>query len=83
MLLCKDCIECHKNSEVHARSAELELNRELAVRDGGLLMAFQQQLVAQRKAVIGVLKVVYWLAKEELAYATEYESLLNLTQSLT
>ena len=28
--------------------------------DGGIAMAFQQQVVAQRKAVIGVLKVVYW-----------------------
>ena len=59
----KDCIERHSNSEVHARSAELELNREQAVRDGGIVMAFQQQVVAQRKAVIGALKVVYWLAK--------------------
>ena len=78
----KDCIEHHSNSEVHARSAELELNREQAVRDGGIVMAFQQQVVAQRKAVIGALKVVYWLAKEEIAYTTKYESLLNLAQSL-
>ena len=78
----KDCIECLKRSEVHARSAELELNREQAVRDGGLMMAFQQQVAAQRKAVIGALKVVYWLAKEELAYTTKYESLLKLAQNL-
>ena len=48
----KDCIERHSNSEVHARSTELGLNREQAVRDGGIVMAFQQQVVAQRKAVI-------------------------------
>ena len=52
----KDCVECHKNSEVHARSAELKLHREQAVRDGGIVMALQQQVVAQRKAVIGALK---------------------------
>ena len=56
--------------------------REQALRDGGLEMAFQQQVVAQRKAVIGALKVVYWLVKEEIAYTTKYESLLSLAQSL-
>lgn len=39
-------------------------------------------LVAQCKAVIGALKVVFWLAKEEIAYTTKYESLLSLAQSL-
>ena len=82
MSLCKDCIERHKKSEVYARSVDLELHREQAVREGGIMMAFQQQVVAQRKAVIGALKVVYWLAKEEIAYTTKYELLLSLAQSL-
>ena len=71
----KDCIERHARSETHIRCAERELMREQALRDGGLQMAFQQQVVAQRKAVIGALKVVHWLAKEEIAYTTKYESL--------
>ena len=78
----KDCIERHARSETHIRCAESELMREQALRDGGLQMAFQQQVIAQRKAVIGALKVVYWLAKEEIAYTTKYESLLSLAQSL-
>ena len=52
------------------------------MRDKGLVMAFQQQVVTQTKALIGALKVAYWLAKEELAYTTKYELLLNLTQSI-
>ena len=45
----KDCVERHKNSEVHARSAELELHREQAVRDGGIVMALQQQVVDKER----------------------------------
>ena len=78
----KDCIERHASSETHIRCAERELRREQALRDSGLEIAFQQQVVAQCKAVIGALKVVYWLAKEEIAYTTKYESILNLAQSL-
>ena len=37
---------------------------------------------SQRRALIGTLKIVYWLAKEEVAIFTKYESLLCLVQSL-
>ena len=46
------------------------------------MMTSQQQVVAQRRAVIGALKVEYWLAQEEIAYTARYESLLSLAQSL-
>ena len=52
------------------------------MRDGGIMMLFQQQVVAQRKAVVGAVIMVYYLAKEEIAYNTNYESLLSLAQGL-
>ena len=36
----------------------------------------------QSKAVIGAMKIIYWLAKEEAAHTTKYESLLDLTVDL-
>ena len=31
---------------------------------------------------VGALKIVYWLAKENIAITTKYESLVNLVKSL-
>lgn len=39
-------------------------------------------MTAQRNAVVGAMKIIYWLAKEELAHTTKYESLLDLAISL-
>lgn len=39
-------------------------------------------MTAQRNAVVGSMKVIYWLAKEEVAHTTKYESLLDLAISL-
>ena len=52
------------------------------MRTGGIAAAFQQQFSLQRQAVIGALKVVYRLVKEETAHHTKYESLLQLAVSL-
>ena len=39
-------------------------------------------LQVHREALIGALKIVYWLAKEDIAITTKYESLVNLVKSL-
>ena len=44
-------------------------------------MAFEKGIAAQRVAVQGALKVVYWLCKEEVAHTTKYESLIDLAIS--
>ena len=41
-----------------------------------------QRCIFQREALIGALKIVYWLAKEDTAITTKYESLINLVKSL-
>ena len=51
-------------------------------RGGGIRQAFSQQVVVQRKALIGALKMVYWLAKEEVAHTTKFVSLMQLSINL-
>lgn len=38
--------------------------------------------MVQRKALVGALKMVYWLAKEEVTYTTKFTSLMQLSISL-
>ena len=67
----KDCIERHRQSKMHI-VASLQQGSDAA-------MSADE---SQRRALIGTLKIVYWLAKEEVAIFTKYESLLCLVQSL-
>ena len=49
---------------------------------GGIREAIQGQVVLQRNAVIGAMKCLYWLCKQEIAHTTNYEPLLSLAMSL-
>ena len=51
-------------------------------RDGGIAMAFQRVVSAQRKAFIGALKCMYFLNKREIAHTTNFAPLLELGKSL-
>lgn len=44
-------------------------------RDGGVRQAFASRVVLQQKALIGALHLLYWLAKEEVAHTTKFNSL--------
>ena len=61
---------------------ERERARIASQRSGGIRQAFSQQVVVQRKALIGALKMVYWLAKEEIAHTTKFASLMQLSINL-
>ena len=50
-------------------------------RDGGVAGAFEKQITLQRRAVVGAMKIIYWLAKE-VAHTTKYESWLDLAIDL-
>eukprot|EP00731_Ephydatia_muelleri_P030129 Em0021g652a len=67
----KDCIERHKKSKVHLSAAS-----KIAVTQS------TEGPLVHREALIGALKIVYWLAKEDIAITTKYESLVNLVKSL-
>ena len=78
----KDILKRHSNSVMHQDAVDRELTVSQSQRDGGIRMAFEQGIAAHRNAVIGAMKVIYWLCKEEVAHTTKYESLLDLAISL-
>lgn len=67
---------------MHREAIQKETLRRQSSHDGGIARAFERQVIAHRKAVVGAMKVIYWLAKEEVAHTTKYESLLDLAMSL-
>ena len=67
---------------MHAEAMERERARLSSQRSGGIQQAFSQQVVLQRKALIGALKMVYWLAKEEVAHTMKFASLMELSINL-
>ena len=51
-------------------------------RYGGIVQAFTAHVLINRKALIGALKMKYWLAKEEIAHTTKFPSLMELSIQL-
>ena len=78
----KDILKRHGESVMHRDAQDRELALVQSQRDGGVRMAFEKGIAAQRVAVQGALKVVYWLCKEEVAHTTKYESLIDLAINL-
>ena len=78
----RDIIDRHSKSAMHREAVEKEVLLKQSARDGGIARAFEKRVTAQRNAVVGAMKVVYWLAKEEVAHTTKYESLLDLAINL-
>lgn len=66
----------HKDAEQH------EAQRLASQRDGGIIQAFSVRVSLNRKALIGALKMMYWLAKEEIAHTTKFFSLMDLSIQL-
>ena len=66
----------HQDAE--AREAE-----RLALQcDGGITQTFSAHMMIDRKALIGALQMMYWLAKEEIAHTTKFASLMDLSITL-
>ena len=57
----KDILKRHGESVMHRDAQDRELTLVQSQRDGGIRMAFEKGIAAQRVAVQGALKVVYWL----------------------
>ena len=77
-LLRKDLLQRHKTSSMHKEAEQRETARQASQRDGGIRQAFSARIMVQRKALIGALQLVYWLAKEEIAHTTKFNSLKDL-----
>ena len=78
----RDKIVDHQKSQIHIESVRAERDKVESSSSGGIVAAFSQQVNLQRLAVVGALKIIYWLVKEEIAHHTKYESLLQLAVSL-
>lgn len=68
----------HQRSRIHLGSVEVERTRQASFQTWGINKAFDYQINLQRQSVIGALKAIYWLTKEDIAHHTKYESLLQL-----
>ena len=77
-LLRRDMLQRHKESKMHQEAEMIEAARLESQRDGGIRQAFSARVIVQRKALIGALKLMYWLAKEEVAHTTKFNSLKDL-----
>ena len=68
----------HKTSVMH-RDAELCKREEVrSSMSGGIRGALEVVVTQERKSIIGALKYLYYLAKNELAHTTNFSSLIDL-----
>ena len=74
----RDVLQRHRESSMHREAQELESTRLASERDGGIRQAFSSRVLVHRKAIIGTFHLLYWLAKEEIAHTTKFNSLKDL-----
>ena len=65
-LLRRDMLQHHKESMMYQEAEMIEAARLGSQRGGGIRQAFSSRVIVQRKASIGALKLMYWLAIEEV-----------------
>ena len=70
---------CTTTSYGHKQAEELEAARLASQQNGGIRQAFSARVALKRKALIGALHPMYWLAKLEVAPTTKFNSLKDLT----
>ena len=72
----------HASSASHKDAVALEAQQLLLATSGGISEVFGAVETAERKAMIGLMKCMYWLCKNELPHTTNFVSLLSLTKNL-
>ena len=78
----KDMLQQHKASKMHQDAEAREAERLALQRNGGIVQAFSARVMINRKALIGALQMMYWLAKEEIAHTPKLSSLMDLSVQL-
>ena len=78
----KDKVVQHGRSEMHAAAVERERLAIASTSDGGIAQAFETTVSLQKKAISGSMWILYWLAKEEVAQFTKFDSLKQLCLDL-
>ena len=60
----------HGQSKSHVTAVQMEADLCSSRVDGGIAMAFQRVVSAQRKVFLGALKCMHFLNKREIAHTT-------------
>ena len=55
---------------MHKDAEQREAQRLASRHDGGIIQAFSVRVSLNRKALVEALKMMYWLAKGEIAHTT-------------
>ena len=80
--LTRQALVKHGKSASHTEAMQFEATASSSRMDGGIVMAFQRVVSAERKAMIGVLKCMYFLTKQEIPHTTNFVPLCNLCKLL-
>ena len=78
----KDILDLHAQSLMHKASIIARVETQQSVVTGGIPHAFQDTLTAQKMAVIGCCKCIYWLCNHDIPHTTNYPSLIALEKDL-
>ena len=80
--LTRQSLRKHASSDSHKDAVTLETQLCLSTRDGGISAALSTVQSAERRAMIGAMKCMYWLCMQEIPHTTNFSSLLELAKSL-
>ena len=72
----------HSQSESHVEAVKMEATLCSSRGDSGIRMAFERVALAERKAMLGTLKRMYFLNKREIPHTTNFVPLCELGKSL-
>jgi hypothetical protein len=75
--LTRQALVRHNKSESHVDATRIEATLRSSRKDGGIEMAFQRVVSAERKAMIGAIKCMYFLTKREIPHTTTVSSDLS------
>lgn len=78
----KDMLQRHKCSAMHQDAEAHKADRLASKCNGGIAQAFSSRVISNRKAFIGALKIMCWLAKEEVPHIIKCSSLMDLAVDL-
>lgn len=77
-----DKLMLHERSRSHRDAKRARVEESRAQATGGIRAALEEAASHERRAVIGALKCMYYLAKNELPHTTNFSGLISLAISL-
>lgn len=77
-----DKLLLHQQSRSHRDAKRARVEEAQAEASGGIRAALEEAVSHERRAVIGALKCMYYLAKNELPHTTNFSGLISLAISL-